>query len=121
MSDPADTIRRTLRGQWAKPESREAALAALDALLAERQQAIDALRRIRDETKHYGGEQIDTGDPAAGLSWVVQPAAHTGHTMTVLGRVFGTSMFIVECECGDHFRMSYATVANARDEIVAAY
>ncbi len=69
----------------------------------------------------HAGEEIDTGDPTAGLSWVVQPAAHVGHTMTVLGRVFGSSMFVVQCECGDYFRMGYATVSNARDEIVSAY
>ncbi len=69
----------------------------------------------------HAGETLDTGDPVAGLSWTIQPAEHVGHTMTVLGRVMHSSMFIVQCECGDYFRMSYATVSNARDEIVAAY
>ena len=55
MTDHADTIRRVLVPGWSNSAGRQDAIEALDALLAERQQAIDEVARLQalhlDRTK----------------------------------------------------------------------
>lgn len=67
----------------------------------------------------HEGEALDKADPLAGQQWTVLPGGHVGHVMTVLGRVAGTSMFAIQCECGEFYRMAYPTVRNGLDGIKA--
>ncbi len=65
------------------------------------------------------GESLNKGDSLAGAQWRIPPSEHVGHIVTVLGRVSGTSMFVVKCECGEFWRMSYPTIRNGLDRIGA--
>ena len=64
------------------------------------------------DTCLHNGETLHADD-LSGETWTVQ-SKHHGHTMRVEGRVFsegvGSGMCIVQCSCGERFRMADVTI-----------
>jgi hypothetical protein len=76
-----------------------------------REEAVRTHERVA-EAGTYGSDRR-----ARGKSWVVQPSPHVGHTMTVVDLIEvehgPSSNYLVQCSCGEFFRISYLTVKNA--------
>lgn len=65
----------------------------------------------------HNGESLVTVNLPRKRSWTVRPSEHVGHEMTILGRVerdgMVSGMMVVECSCGERYRMANVTVDKA--------
>lgn len=71
-------------------------------------------QRTTNDMPIHDGERLRADVEPGGVSWVIPPGTHVGHTMTVLGVIERDGeivpMVVVECSCGDRFRMARTTV-----------
>lgn len=70
-------------------------------------------------TPIYAYESLDETDTFEDAGWTVL-SEHHGHMMSVVGRIVSgetrTSMYVVECSCGERFRMSNASIMRGQEK-----